>query len=500
MNRPSIPALCVLTAAACACRADGPTTRIDPAGDATPRRTDFGAVGQIHPAAVLPDLISLKYGRWKPNNPAVDPYAGSYQDDASAHFLRIQLTLAGCVNPPGSLALDGGFYDPFTFGPSPLFGFIEFNVDDDFDTGGELGGAAVHRFPAVAARVGALPLGDDDDDDSFPSDRFVTQGSQIDFLFESPPQHERSGSDFSMVFCGCAPPTVVSQGGDGDGLFEPDETWIIRGRFFERFTGFQSASGLWGGSDFGLWDPHVNVRFSHSSTTDTTTVTLVFPLTQTGAGLLAGAAAQPIDFNVANQTSLSEAINDLAAQSSSISGAVRTLSLGWKSAVPSDSFDVSSWEPTVALATAYLDEQSALYVWTDMGFDIEPGDFNGDGAPTPDDRLARDTFIYANDGTPADADGQQNGAVAIPSFGPNFSIFDTSYDGTVDAGDWPPGLADVNADTFVDILDLLDFLDAFAVCDGLPAPCVNNGVNGDFNLSAAVDILDFLDFVEAFGE
>ena len=499
MNRQRTAAVLFVAGLVCASHADNPMVRADPTGDVLLRRTDLGAVGAVNAAGVLPDLISLSHGRWRPTNAAANPYAGTYSEDPAAHFMRIDVTLAGCVNPPGTLALDGGFYDPYLFGPSPVFGFIEFDVDENPDTGGELGGAAVHRYPAIAARMGALPTINDDDDDTFPMDRYVVHGSQIDFTFGSPPQYERSGADFSMSFCGCAPPTVVSQGGDGDGLFEPGETWIVRGRFFERFAGFQSASGFWGGSDFGLWDPLVDIRFSHSVASDTTTITLVFPLTQTGAGLLAGVAAQPIDFNVANQTSLAEAINDLAIQSSSISGAVRTLSLGWKNAVASDWFEVRKWRATAALATAYVEEQEALYAWTDMIY-VTPGDFDGDGLLKTEDRTARDTYVYSTDGGSADADGSANGAVAIPSFGRSFSIYDTNYDGVVNAYDWPPGAADVNADTMVDILDLLDFLDVFAACEGLPGPCLNNDTNADFNLDAFVDILDFLDFVGAFAE
>jgi hypothetical protein len=78
-------------------------------------------------------------------------------------------------------------------------------------------------------------------------------------------------------------------------------------------------------------------------------------------------------------------------------------------------------------------------------------------------------------------------------------MYDTNYDGCISNRDWPPGNADVNADTMVDILDLLDFLDAFAICEGSPGPCIVNGVNTDFDLNTGVDILDFLDFVEAFG-
>ena len=36
-----------------------------------------------------------------------------------------------------------------------------------------------------------------------------------------------------------------------------------------------------------------------------------------------------------------------------------------------------------------------------------------------------------------DADGQVDGRVTIPNFGPNFSVYDVNYDGGVDVADYP---------------------------------------------------------------
>lgn len=63
-----------------------------------------------------------------------------------------------------------------------------------------------------------------------------------------------------------------------------------------------------------------------------------------------------------------------------------------------------------------------------------------------------------------------------------------------------PCAADVNGDTAADILDLLDFLDAFGACSGQPAPCTgSSAVPADFNGDTIVDILDLLDFLDVFG-
>ncbi|MEA5557701.1 hypothetical protein [Nodularia spumigena] len=56
--------------------------------------------------------------------------------------------------------------------------------------------------------------------------------------------------------------------------------------------------------------------------------------------------------------------------------------------------------------------------------------------------------------------------------------------------------ADINADGIVDVLDLLDFLDAFGVCAGEPTPC--GEVDIDLNADGSIDVLDFLDFLSVF--
>jgi uncharacterized membrane protein len=65
----------------------------------------------------------------------------------------------------------------------------------------------------------------------------------------------------------------------------------------------------------------------------------------------------------------------------------------------------------------------------------------------------------------------------------------------------PPCYADVNGDTGSDVLDFLDFMDAFGQCETLPGPCVppGNVVDADFNGDTIVDVGDFLDFFDAFG-
>lgn len=62
-----------------------------------------------------------------------------------------------------------------------------------------------------------------------------------------------------------------------------------------------------------------------------------------------------------------------------------------------------------------------------------------------------------------------------------------------------PCPADLNHDCVADIVDFLDFLDAFGTCQGQPGPCGSNGINADYNRDTTVDVLDLLDFFDAFG-
>ena len=57
--------------------------------------------------------------------------------------------------------------------------------------------------------------------------------------------------------------------------------------------------------------------------------------------------------------------------------------------------------------------------------------------------------------------------------------------------------SDVNRDSELDILDFLDFIEAFAPCNGVRAPCYGvGGIGADYNRDGSVDVLDLLDFVD----
>lgn len=467
----------------------GPAVYLDRAGDASLRRTDTGAHGTVDPNTVLPDVIAVRVGGWVPTSPATEPYIGSYTDSTLADFVRIDIELLGLVNPPGPLGVTSWDYDPYRHGVSPLYGFVELDVDRDPDTGGELTNSAPLRYLANIARFGSAPS-------DAPLSRTALSRADIDYNFDTWPQYERSGTDFSVLFCGCAPVIVVSKTGNGDDIFDAGETWIVRGRFFERFSGYTPVSGMWGGAAFGAFDPLINARFSHSTVSDTTTVTIVFPISQVGAAALAGTAVQPLDALVSNQTSMEEAVLDLHLQPSVMPNATKVLASGWRT-VPFDSIrHPQSWRVRTLVGTAYDWIEDSPYAWTDIGFGAIFADFDGDGYSGESDLDAFIAYINEEDAS----DGVIDNRVVLSPPGWTFSVYDVSGDFVVEYADWSYGRhpADVNHDDMVDAVDFLDFLAAFSDCDGRPTPCTSGAVLPDLNGDGLTDILDLLTFLDSF--
>lgn len=408
----------------------------DIVGDATTRRTDSGADGSLPVGVNLPDIRTLSLYGWLPTDPLADPYSGVVVPPASAHIVRIDLVLQGLINPPGPLGANGKDYEPTLFGPSPLFGFVEFDVDNNHNTGGDLAGTARNRYLANIARFGALPPAPQ-------ASRTVIWGTQADASYATHPQFERSGSDFAITLCGCDTPELVSQTGNDDSVMDPGETFIIRGRFFERATGYRNASAMQGGSDFGLYDPVVELRFEHSIESNRTTVSLVFPLTMFGASLLTGQPVQPVDTIIGsdNHASIVEALADIIAAANGeygpLFGIERDLTQGWNGRDPADYLNPLQWSARAIVATAY-DEQDisgALFVWTDEGFSDLREDVNGDSVVNEDDRLAIVDAILLYDGQFEDIDGAINGSVQIFNHSANFTIFDVNADGFINLQD-----------------------------------------------------------------
>lgn len=434
----------------------------DPAGDAVLRRTDSGDDGVLPPGFVPIDLLDVDVVGWTTPTPTSDPYSGSV-DGGEAHLVMIRLRFGGVVSPPGPLGFGdaGGEYDPLRFGDRPVYGAIELDVDDRDDSGGELGDLGRLRYLANVARFGRTP-----EDLAY---RAALDSGDLDSDFWSGPQYERSGADFAFVMCGCWVPTIVTQRGDGDGRFDAGETWIVGGRFFERAQSFAPECGTFGGSDFGYFDPEVEVRWSHSTASDETVVELVFPLTMAGAAMLTGEPQQSMNLSLYDHTSLAEAIDDLADSAENVNDPIlEELMDRWDGRDWDDYIEPTEWRATALIGTAYVTPKpDGRYVWTDTGFGEVLGDADGDGVSGATDRVWAEDWIAANDGGPLDCGGPGDGSVTLCDFSRSFSVCDFDGDGVVngcDALTLGRG-ADVNGDGVLDFFDVSAFLGWFSGMD-----------------------------------
>ena len=487
MTRPVQCALVTaIIALGAAFSADAQTSKIwtDHPADAVLRLTDPN--GTINPNSTLPDVTTVVMSGWLPDNPPVDPFTGSFINTRDAHIFRLDIIFSGLVNPPGPIVqrVPPFQFDPFRFGDSPVYGFLDLDIDDNKNSGGELSLPAELRYLANVARFGRLPQGSI-------GGRAARSAQDIDQDFFSAPFYERTGADFAVALCGCWEVEIVFEGGNGDEIFDPGETWLVSGRFLERARGYVGASGAFGGSAAGHYDPVTIIRFQHLLATDTTIITLVEPLDMIGAAILAGQPAQPTNFSLFDHTSVLEALTDIIfGAGGPLSGPVFELTRRWRGRNAADYMDVDDWEVTALFATSYFPKSNSLYAWTDTGFDETPGDVNADAlADDADITLIRDE-VYARDGGPTDADGIKNGRVVLIDFGPNFSLFDIDGNGVIEPEDlWLYGhRADLDRNGVLDIFDFLQMQALFVLRDP----------RADFNFDERFDLFDFLAFQDAF--
>lgn len=468
----------------------GSKTWTDPRWDQGARRTDSTGAGPLIPGARLPDLLSVTLSAWHSPTASTNPYSGSVVFGSGGfHLFRLDVVIDGLVNPPGRMGNNSTFpYEPTRFGNHPVVGFLEIDVDEDKNTGGELGPAAASRYLANVARFGRLPKGSI-------GERAAIWGTDLQNPFAQAPQFRRSGTEFVLSLCGCYDPEVISEGGNGNGRFDPGETWIVRAPFFQRAGGYTEASFAFGGSSGmpGTYDPPVNLRFSHSLVTDRTTISLVYPLTMVGAGQLAGQAAQGWNFNVADQTSVYEGLRDVveAAPFVPFGTPAYTLSERWIGQNVNDYLDPTDWNVYALFGTAYETPQDGAYVWTDTGVDEIPGDVDGSGTLDGSDKARVRQKIVEYDAGPLDGDGclAENGSVQIIGFGANFCLYDIDGNGFIDDLDVRTYcVGDFNQDGRLTIQDFAAFLNAFN--DGDPRV--------DLNHNGMLEVGDFAEFLNAF--
>ncbi len=489
----AVGAWAVLGAAVAWAQAEPPIARVyeDPRGDACVHRTDPGMDGALAGEAPI-DLVRVEMTGWEPRS-ASKPFEGCAEKARKTGILRLDVTFAGLVAPPGRVDPSGWHHSPRPFGAASAYGFVEIDVDADRNTGGELGAAAVERFLAGCARFGCLPKG-------IRRERAALDGADLDGVFETTPQYERSGADFVFTLCGCEDPVVLAAGGNGDLVFEPGETWLLKGRYFARAGGYRDASGVFGGSDFGLYDPRVTLRVSHSTACDETTFSVVFPLTPDGAACLADEPAQPIDqiIEVAgSHFCVQEALQDLVWGASGQNGpiassSVRTLVDRWKNKRADRYLDPAEWRAVGLFGMAYQEPEPSRFAWTDLSDSCGPiGDLDGDEAVDEEDRKEFLDLLEKIDGSPGDADGRADGVFVVPDFGPNFLLIDFNADGRVDEADLAvfgsACAADFNGVNGVTVQDIFDFLTAWLAGDAA----------ADFNHANGVTVQDIFDFLTA---
>jgi hypothetical protein len=272
------------------------TTYADAQRDWLARPTDPGGELPFDLETHRPiDIMDVTLGKWRPDDAMADLFDGRFLPPGK--FLRLNLTIAGLVNPPGSTR--PWYFDPFAYGPHPIYGFVELDMDADVETGGELD-APQYRYVGNAVRFGGKPAID------ALEDRFALDASAFDEDFDTPPFVDRSGEEFHLALLGSVfiPSDIVVVAGDADLIFEAGEIWRITAPWFHRAHGFEPFSLATGGQHPGAYEPACTLQFAHDPDTDTTEIALVFPRTNAGAAEMWGQPAEPPNADPSDQFSV----------------------------------------------------------------------------------------------------------------------------------------------------------------------------------------------------
>ncbi len=366
----------------------------------------------------LPDILSFTIGAWAPVDPQSDLFTGEWSQ--AGEFFRLDMAFAGLINPPGPLG-NGYPFEPFRYGPNPLFGYVELDMDADVQTGGEFAETS-KRYTGSIARFGGMPAG------PRYKGRVAVDGRSFGDAY-------RSGEEFHLAFHGWQ---ITGISPANDLTFDPGDTWVVTGRLLHRSHAYEQFSYACCQGAPGSYEPTVQLKFQHSIANDVTVVSLVYPLTNAGAAAMSGSLPDVLDGDASNQNSVEEALDDLVFSVLYAPWGWRnnkdfSIIAAWGGKNAADHLDPTAWELTLTVATSYLINEPTYFAWTDMSPDVVTGDVNGDVRVDDDDLAAFEAYLSENDGlTGFDSDGEVNGQIVISQFGSNFSLYDLNYNGIVD--------------------------------------------------------------------
>jgi hypothetical protein len=455
--------------------------------DAILRRTDPDLkLSTLTEDGPLIDLKRFVLGAWMPDAPASDLFSGRFA--LNGEFLYLKLVLMGVVNPPGR-SFPGAF-EPFRYGDRPVYGFVEINMDGDWDTGGEID-APQYRYLGNVARFGGMPV------DPMYHDRVAAGAQAFDRNVLTPPFVERSGEEFHLALLGdqFLPNGIRVVEGNGNQIFEAGETWDIQGRFFHRAHGFEPFSFAEGDRGPGSYEPMCTLRFQHDVFLDETSIILVFPLTNHAAGLALGESPEPLNHDPTDHASVLEALGDLKLSAEFLrlfpTGLPEeALIQDWADKNPMAHLFPPAWKVSALLGTAYAepDPRAEYFVWTDIYPNVVRGDVTGSGRQVAEDRLQVNRYRMQHDAL----DGMLDGRAVIPNFARNFSLYDLNYDGVVDGRDvaLSEPLGDATDDGQVTMVDFGYFQRCFGMFNGEIDTC---GIM-DLNEDGIIDYLDYQEF------
>ena len=471
--------------------------------DAMARPALPGPMEQVDAADGLPDLVTMRLSSWAPDEGSGDLFQGEYVQYQGGSFgrqdlfFRLDLAFWGVVNPPGPMGAQ--LYEPTLYGPSPVYGFVEIDMDDDVSTGGEID-APGFRYLGNVSRFGGLVMRE-----AF-QDRVARSYADLDDDPWTSPSVERHGEEFHLALLGSqfGNSDIVRLRGNDNWLFEAGETWRLYGPFFHRAHGYRDFTFMEGPDGDGEYMPTCVLQFEHDADSDMTIVTLLFPLTNAAAANLVDEMPQSENADAWDQTSVSEALWDLrfaALFLRQYGGGFfgEDLIAGWAFREPSAYLDPQRWRPTALLGTAspVADDQGLSMIWSDVCPNVVLGDVDGSGEADDADLAITAAFVDQYDAT----DGVMDGFVLIPGFPLNFHLYDVDYDGVVSYMERPMAHPRWDSKKAGDLdrdfdIDLEDFA-VFQMCYGAsPLPLICLAV--DYDENQVIDGTDFLGLMDLF--